>query len=187
MKTYYSLFALCIVVCSCGQKSYRVEDYISDAQRREEILFQIVRHTGKLPDNKTHEQRFLPEMDSAHRAHQIERNYRFEAYCVKKDTHYYMVSRIAPSLYEKRICLAGKIVFDQKGDIVEFEEVFRTFKMLDEERKRKSEMLYQLMLEGKDLSPYYFKNSKGEEFIEFPDEYNYYDKKQRRWITLPRY
>jgi hypothetical protein len=183
----FSIATLFILVSACQSKrSFHIQDYISESSKRDEVLFQIVRHVGKLPEKKTENERFDSKLDSAHRVHLVERAYRFEAYFVQKDTHYFMVSRIAPSLYEKRQCIAGKIVFDEKGSITEFEEVFRTFKMLEPELKEKSMMLFELMIEGKDLRPYYFENANGKEYIEFPDAFNTYDKKQRRWISNPR-
>ncbi len=176
------VISLITILVSCSGQDFRVESHLKDPRLRDEVLFQIVRHTSKLPDNVPEDNRFLPKMDSAHLAFQANRQYRYEAYFVKNDTHYFMVSRIAPSLFEKRICIAGKFRLQDNGQLLDFEEVFRTFKMVEEERKRKSDSLFRFMVEGRDLSPYYFHNTNGQEYIEFPDRNNRYDKKLKRWI-----
>jgi len=45
----------------------------------------------------------------------------------------------------------------------------------------KSMMLFDLMIKGEDLSPYYPQNSGKEEFIELSDERTYFDTEERRW------
>ncbi len=52
------------------------------------------------------------------------------------------------------------------------------------ELKTKSKQLFIDFIDGKDLSQFYTKNSKGEFFIEFPDDYTKYDTESRKWITI---
>jgi len=49
------------------------------------------------------------------------------------------------------------------------------------ELKSKSKLLFENYIDGNDLSKFYTKNSKGEFFIEFPDDINYYDTDLRKW------
>ena len=94
-----------------------------------------------------------------------------------------MLTRIAPSLHEKKVAIAGNIRYDENANIESIEEIFRTWKMLVPELKEKSDMLFQLLLDGKDLSPYYTENSKGVEYIEFPSEHVKYDTEKRLWVS----
>lgn len=46
---------------------------------------------------------------------------------------------------------------------------------------RRGGLLFDKMVKGESLEPYVTKNSNGVEFIEFPDDNVYYDKKMRKW------
>lgn len=69
---------------------------------------------------------------------------------------------------------------DETGKLIEYEEVFRTWKMKEEDLKARGTLLFDSMVNGKDLSPYYRTNST-EEYIEFPDGHSFYDKEERMW------
>ena len=134
---------------------------------------------GKAPENVDKAEIF----DRKYDAHYLDiaSRYRFDQYYIDdKGTHYFLISRPAPSLYEKRVATGGKLKFDENGKLIEYEEEFRTWKMKDEDLKVRGTLLFDLMVNGKDLSPYYRINS-SEEYIEFPDEHNYYDKTERMW------
>lgn len=133
----------------------------------------------KLPDAFTVERRFDTILN-AHYAKMLP-VFKLEAYYVKADTHFFMVSRPAASLYEKRVCIAGKLAYATDGSLSHYEEVFWTFKMKLPQLKEKSSFLFDLMVRGKDLSPYYPQNTT-EEWIEFPDPKNRYDAVDRRWV-----
>ncbi len=96
---------------------------------------------------------------------------------------YFMVTRAAKSLYEKRIAIGGKLKTDSADSLIHFEEIFRTWKMTEDQLKPKSALLFRLMIEGKDLSPWYPENSGAEEYIEFPNSTITYDPQLRKWTT----
>ena len=50
-------------------------------------------------------------------------------------------------------------------------------------RIKKSKLIFEKYIQGEDLTEYNTKNSKGDFFIEFPDDINYYDSNLRRWET----
>jgi hypothetical protein len=104
-----------------------------------------------------------------------------EAYHQKEDYEYVLTSRIAPSLKEKKIAIGVKMQRNANGDLTYYEEVFRTWKFEIPEMQVKGLMLFDKMVKGEDLSPYYPQNSGKEEFIEFPDEKVTFDIEERRW------
>ncbi len=71
----------------------------------------------------------------------------------------------------------------ENDSIVYYEEICRTWKMEEDELKTKTAMLFEKVLNEEDLSPYLTKNSSPEFYIEFLDDLNYYDVKDRIWKT----
>ncbi|MCS6833886.1 MAG: hypothetical protein NZ521_09955, partial [Flammeovirgaceae bacterium] len=98
----------------------------------------------------------------------------------KEGYHYFMISRPAPSLKEKRTNIAGRFKLGEPHGFDFYEEIFRMYKMEEQERKEKGLFLFKLMLEKADLTPYWGVNHK-DEYIEFPDPHNYFDLQERRW------
>jgi len=96
---------------------------------------------------------------------------------------YFLVSQQAPSLYGKRHATGGKFKLNDKGELVEYEEIFRTWKMMPDTLLRRGGMLFERMVKGESLEPYWTKNSHGEEYVEFPEPNVYYDKVERKWKT----
>ena len=71
--------------------------------------------------------------------------------------------------------------FSKTGQLLEYEEVFRTWKMLPDTLAKRSLFLFKKMVNDEDLSPYYASSSGNTDFIEFPDDRTYFDKKLRMW------
>lgn len=169
-----------ILVCCSPREDYAVDRYL-DGKQRDEQLWKIIRYVAKAPEGLLYEERFYAPYDTFYQR-QASRH-RFEAYFVDKTgEHYFLVSRPAPSLYEKRVATGGKMRFDETGKLTEYEEVFRTWKMVPDTLKVRSLMLFDKMVKGEVLEPYYTRNSPNVEYIEFPDDINYYDKAKRRWL-----
>ncbi len=164
---------------SCSSKeNYTPDSYLS-IKEKDKVLMSIIRYLGKSPENVGVGERFDPKYNEYY--FDIASRHKFELYYItEKEAHFFLISRPAPSLYEKRVATGGRLKFNGKGDLIEYEEIFRTWKMTDEDLKVKGPLLFDLMVKGKDLSPYYRTNS-SEEYIEFPDEYNSYDKADRMW------
>jgi hypothetical protein len=78
------------------------------------------------------------------------------------------------------VAAGGKLVLADGSTLVYYNELFRTFKMKDEELKEKSTFLFDRMVKGEVLT--IFERAKSqEEYIEFPDQINYYDAQERQW------
>lgn len=147
----------------------------------EAFKYSIMRYTGKLPGKADHITKFDTIFDSHYQNLATQHDLLF--YEKSGDTVYFLITRMAPSLYEKKVAIGGKLSYGKDGRISYYEEAFRTWKMLVPELEQKAELLFGLYLSGKDLSPYYTINSKGVEYIEFPDEDVYYDTEKRFWVS----
>jgi hypothetical protein len=66
------------------------------------------------------------------------------------------------------------------GSLRYYEEVFRTWKMPENVLNERYPVLFDKMVKGESLEPYYSKN-KGDQYIEFPDDRFYFDAQTRTW------
>lgn len=165
------------LLLACG-KSYKPDSHLS-VQKQDEIMWKIIRYLAKPPEGLTKPERFYKGYDPYYEEQKS--RHLLEAYFISEGTHYFLVSRPAPSLVEKRVATGGKLKLDANGKLLEYEEVFRTWKMIPDTLKRRSLFLFDKMVKGESLAPYYTANSKGVDYIEFPDNVNYYDKSLRSW------
>ncbi|UJP65686.1 hypothetical protein [Mongoliitalea daihaiensis] len=178
MKLYVSII-LILVLAGCQSKDpYSPSTHLSN-QEQQQLLLSTVRYFGHLPKKGTHENKFDDVFDEYYS--KLVADYTLEAYSPQELYEYYMVSRIAPSIKQKKVALAIRVRRDADGTIDYYEELFRTWKFEIPEMLEKSMMLFDLLIKGEDLSPYYPQNSGEEEYIEFPDDRTYFDIEQRQW------
>jgi hypothetical protein len=173
-----SVMFIALLLISCGSKDYSPSSHLTPKEEYDNV-WKIIRYIGRAPENLTMPERFYNGYDD-HYKEQMSLH-RLDAYYIEGDTHYFLISRQAPSLVEKRVATGGKMKLDEKGDVVEYEEVFRTWKMPDSLQVKKSIFLFDKMVKGESLEPYLTKNSTPEEYIEFPDDNTYYDRGERTW------
>jgi hypothetical protein len=172
-------FLLVLFTCAGCSKSYDPADHLS-AQEQYNQVWKIIRYMARPPENVTFPERFYKGYDPYYQEQAS--LHRLDAYFIGKDgTHYFLISRRAPSLQDKRVATGGKLKQDTEGNLVVYEEVFRTWKMADSLLATKSVMLFDRMVKGESLEPYLTKNSWPEEYIEFPDDRTYYDVEERMW------
>jgi hypothetical protein len=175
------VFVLAIAAGACSTKNdYQVRTYLTP-QQEDEMMWKIIRYVGRAPEGLTFEERFYAPYDSAYR--EQARLHKFDAYYIKDNTHYFLVSRKAPSLVDKRVATGGRFVLDESGKVSEYEEVFRTWKMVPDTLAKREMILFDKFIKGESLSPYETRNSPDIEFIEFPDEQTYFDKEAKQWKT----
>jgi hypothetical protein len=176
------LFVFCSLI-SCT-KDYNPDAHLSPQEQYDNV-WKIIRYLAHAPENLTFEERFYkgydPYYEEQMKAHRLDAYYKDN-----KGSHYFLISRRAPSLKEKRVATGGRMEFDAKGELISYEEIFRTWKMEDKEQIKKSLLLFDLMVKGESLDPYLRKNSRDEEYIEFPDDYSFFDKEARQWKAKPR-
>ena len=53
--------------------------------------------------------------------------------------------------------------------------------MVPDTLRRRSYFLFDQMVKGEDLTKFYTSNSKGVEYIEFPDDHVYFDVPSKQW------
>jgi hypothetical protein len=182
----YTLFLICLIVfISCSNSNnpnIDVNHQLSRAEQKE-FVASMIRYMGRLAPKATHQTKFSSEFDE-HYQKEIS-SYRLEYYHKAGDTGtvYFLATRAAPSLYERRTATAGKIGTNESGYITFYEEKFRTWKMAQDELMQKSELLFTKFIEGGDLTQFYSEHSGGEEYIEFPNEHTFFDREERRWMS----
>lgn len=160
-------------------RDYTPGNYLSDSEQTE-VKHKIIRYLAKAPRRVVVDSL---KLDTAFNQHYIRQtaNHNFIAYYISdKKEHFFLISRIAPSLEEKWVATGGVMRFDDNQNLVEYEEIFRTWKLPKSLMEERSKYLFDLMVKNEDLSPYYTKTS-GFNYIEFPDEHVSFDKKSRSW------
>lgn len=146
--------------------------------------YSIIRYAGKLPPKASHNIKFDPYFDEYYI--QLAQKHRLDFYYPSEDGFiYFQISRIAPSLQEKYVGIGGKLKRDQAGNIVYYEEVYRTWKMPYDELLKVSKQVFIDMVNGKNLEKYYTKNTPDNVYIiEFPDDETYFDTNKRIWVSV---
>lgn len=179
VKVLKILLILTLIWTGCSPISYRADDHISE-ERKQEVVKKIIRHLGKIPDKADYKTRFDSIFDN-HYEKELNK-YELIHFYPKKNTYYiyFSVIRRAPSISEKYVATGGKFRYEY-GVVKEYNEVFRTWKMEKEELLPKLDMLFERMIYGRDLKPYYPENSGDEEFIEFPNSEVTYNIKKNIW------
>jgi len=170
-----------LIAGACTTKNnYQVSAHLTP-QEQDDMMWKIIRYVGRAPEGLTFDERFYAPYDSVYR--EQAKLHKFDAYYKKGNKHYFLVSRRAPSLVDKRVATAGVFTLSDKDKVVEYEEVFRTWKMVPDTLAKREMILFDKYVKGESLAPYETRNSKGIEYIEFPDERTYFDKETRQWKT----
>lgn len=179
-KIVAGVVCLVLLAGACTSKrNYEVSAHLTP-QQQDDMMWKMIRYVGRAPEGLTFEERFYPPYDSFYR--EQARLHKFDAWYQEGDTHYFLVSRRAPSLVDKRVATGGKFVL--KDDrITEYEEVFRTWKMIPDTLAKREMILFDKLVRGESLQPYETQYSNGVEYIEFPDEHTYFDKESMQWKT----
>lgn len=182
-NTFFLLFSTAVLLLPSCVNNTGATAAPPDAETAQLWLQRIIRYAAHLPGKASHETKF----DTIYNAFYAEQaaQYRVDFYHQSGADHYLLVSRPAPSLKVKRVGIG--IHARLAGDsLAHYNEVFRTWKMEEPQLAQKSALLFHLMVQGKDLSPYYTQNSGQEEYIEFPDAHTSFDTLRRQWVsTLP--
>ncbi|MFN3639977.1 MAG: hypothetical protein ACK4UK_03590 [Flavobacterium sp.] len=182
MKKYFTILSL-IFISACQEKLENIEvaTYLTETEQ-EDFKKEIVRYYEGLPKKATHTNKFdsvfQPYYNEKVRASDVLYYYKNEDGDI-----YFAITKIAPSISLKKVATIGKLIKNEQDSIVYYEEICRTWKMPEEELKEITAMLFQKVIKGKDIIPYYTKNSQPKFIIEFPDDNNYYCTESRKWKT----
>ena len=179
---FLSMCVSCLIACGPKVEDFSAEKSLSK-EAQDSLKFLISRYIGKLPGKADHATKFDPSFDAYYQNIATQHDLWYYSKVESTGDEYFLATRIAPSLYEKRVAIGGRLLRNDQDSILQYEELFRTYKMKIPELEEKAAMLFEKMIEKEDLSPFYFENSKGVEYIEFPNEEVKFDVKARRWIS----
>ena len=180
MKRIWLLVFVTIVCVNCSRTNDYNPDNSLTALEKDELKMTIIRYVARPPENVTREEIFNKEHDAYY---QERASVSFlEQYHKNGDTRYFLLTQPAPSLVEKRHATGGRVVLNDDGSIAEYEEIFRTWKMVPDTLRERSYFLFDKMVRGESLEPFYSAVT-ADKYIEFPDERTYYDKSAREWRT----
>jgi hypothetical protein len=184
MRYSWLLILVVGVLSACDSKDKYDPDELLTPNQKEALMSSIIRYVAKGPDHVDESERTKPKWD-AYYADKMKAA-RFEKYAAKGDDFYFLISQPAPSTVEKRHATGGRFKLNDKGEFTEYEELFRTWKMVPDTLKRRSGLLFDKMVKGESLDRYLTKNSNGVEFIEFPDDNVHYNIEAREWQVVPQ-
>jgi hypothetical protein len=180
MKLQY-VFILALALSACKHKKnnpYDPDNYLTQ-QEQQDILWKTIRYSTKLPPGAKQETKFDTAFDWYYKRGVAEYDIR-AWYKTENGDQYFLMTREARSITPMRESIGGKLRLDDRDSLVEYDEIFRTWKMPDSVLNTKYPMLFEKMVKGESLEPYYPQNA-GDQYIEFPDGRYYFDKTMRRW------
>jgi hypothetical protein len=173
-----SLLFLLVAITSCSKNQDQPEQFFSPEQQSQ-VLKQVVHYSSKLPPNATHTNKFDTAFDWYYNAAAKECDIR-KLKLNKDSTFYFLITRKARSIWPAREGIGGKLKVNRNFQLEDYEETFRTWKMTEDSLNNRAFELFDKMVQGKDLTPYYSKN-KGDRYIEFPDDRWYFNKQEKKW------
>jgi hypothetical protein len=183
-KNFGSLLALlsAVIVSSCKNTTndYKPSSYLTKDQQVE-FKGQVVRYVAKAPRRVFDATKFDTLYDD-HYDKQVAEHDLLAYYINNKGEHYFLLARIAPSIDVKWVATGGRLRYGPNNELVEYEEIFRTWKMPRQQLEERAKYLFDLMVRGEDLTPYHSAKA-GFNYIEFPDEHVTYDKDKRSWVS----
>ncbi len=153
-------------------------DYMT-RDRQAEVIKKFIRYSVKLAPNASRETMFNAQFDSYYDKAALE--YNFLNLTGSDNSYYFLVSRPARSINPMFEGIGGKIKLNHKDSLIEYEEVFRTWKLEDKDLRTRGRYLFDRMVKEEDLSPFYSKMA-GDKYIEFPDDRFYFDTSLRKWV-----
>jgi hypothetical protein len=175
MKRWFILIVFAAAACS--KNSSDPADHLSKKEM-DDATWQIVHYAAKFPPGASLENVFDKEFEEYY--HLVAVDFKWlQVRPTEGNSYYFLVSRPARSITPMVEGIGG--TFRMEGDsLVEYEEVFRMWKMPEPDLAVKGKAMFDRMVAGKDLSMYYPKFT-GDQYIEVPDGRFIYDKQNRRW------
>ncbi len=168
-----------VLMFACDPKTDYQPDTYMDPIEQDKLLNSIIRYVGKLPPKAADSAKFDPRYDGYYQ--ELVSKHRLTHYYVLENGEaFFMLRRPAPSLQKKFVAIGGRMKFNDADSLIEYEEVFRTWRLVPDTLARRSALLFDKMIKGESLEPFLTKNSP-DEYIEFPDDRTFFDKTSRTW------
>lgn len=178
MKTL-RLISLIVLLTQCNPKEKYDPLQYFDRSEQADIIYKTIRYSAKLPPNCNHAIKFDTTFDDYYK--RVAADYAFMKLSKKEDGSFdYLMARPARSLTPMFEGIGGQFKLDEKDSLIEYNEVFRTWKMTYNDLNERGAFLFNRMVKGEDLTIFYSKTA-GDKYIEFPDDRFTFDKKLRRW------
>ncbi len=178
MRFYIILIFSTLFLWSCQPSDqWDTSSLTEDAQY--EIKYSLSRYWEKAPKRAFPETKFETEFDEYYQQ-KSEQAILSKYYLESNDTVYLEIHKRAPSLADKWVAVGIKTVQDGT-EIHYYEEVYRTWKFTTPILEEKTAVIFSDWINKKALDPY-FPEHNTEEFIEFPDNNNYYDIHTKQWV-----
>lgn len=177
LKSVPAIVLLISFGCS-KEKAYSPDTYLSKEDQAA-LIRQSVRYSAKLAPQATRENKFNGEFDWYYDVAAKEYDLR-ELYPADDNSYYFLMTRKARSIWPAREAIGGMIKVNKKNNLLDYDEIFRTWKMTEDSLNERAFLLFDLMVKGRDLKPYTSKY-KGDRYIEFPDDRYYYNTTENKW------
>lgn len=175
------LFFIFLILISCNKTIESNPNHKLSKAEQENFKSKIVRFYESLPKN-AHNKNTLDTTYIKYYEQKAKESDLLHYYKDEDGYIYFAVAKIAPSLKLKKVATIGKLKFE-KDSLVYYEEIARTWKMEIPELKEKTKVIFDKIAQEKSVEKYYTKNSQPEFWIEFPDEFTFYDTDKRSWVT----
>ncbi len=170
------LFALMI---QCSPKSKYGPLAYFDRAEQERIIYKTIRYSAKLPPRCNHAIKFDTTFDDYYK--RVASEYAFIKMAKASNGSFdFLISKPARSSTPMFEGIGGQFKLDDKDSLIEYNEVFRTWKMSYQDLNQRGTFLFDRMVKGEDLTIFYSKTA-GDKYIEFPDDRFTFDKELRRW------
>ncbi len=173
------LLSLLVLLTQCTPKEKHDPLLYFDRAEQSDLLYKMIRYSAKLPPNSNHTTKFDTIFDDYYK--RVASDYAFLKLSKKEDGSYdYLISRPARSKMPMFEGIAGQFKLNESDSLIEYNEVFRTWKLTYKDLNERGSFLFDRMVKGEDLTIFYSKTA-GDKYIEFPDDRFTFDKQQRRW------
>jgi hypothetical protein len=185
MRTISSAFILVLVMvlCACERDRYSPANELSNNDQAR-LIRQMVYYSTKLPPDATDLDKFDAKYNWYYDRAAAECSLLKFFATPDEGYYYFLMARSARSITPMHEGIAGKVKLTAGGDLADYEEVFRIWKMHADTLAVRGAMLFDRMVRGKDLSLFYPK-FQGDKFIELPTDGYYFDKLTKRWKSKP--
>lgn len=180
------VFIVTLLISSCNSSNNTtITDYnnIDQLSQDEKDNFKraLIKYIGKKPEDASEENKFHayfnPHYEKQFQAHELTH------YHTTEDRTYFVFTRIAPSIHLKKVALGGYVRLDKESNVLFIEELFRTWKFEPDTLTPKAGLLFNKMVSGSSLTPYYTSTTGKTDYIEFPNEEVWYDTSSFTWKT----
>jgi hypothetical protein len=155
---------------------YPVDKYL-DKKRQDSVMVDIITYIYVRPTEATSENRF----ELSFRPYYIKQLPLFEwIYYTTRDnlTHYFYIKRPARSPKGYKRGVGGKYKLDKKGKITDFEEIFNTPMLPDDDIYSRGREVFEEILKTGGVG----RLENNQAYIDFPNQHSIYDKEKHEWV-----